>query len=160
MLITENRKIKIEISATRSTPCPPSCPWRTFLVCCCLVRPRLNSCRHYWTSIEPYYHRVRWVKKQVSKLQSLQFYNNNCSASICVIYTLFGGLYAVAYTDVAQLALIILGLFMALPNIFTNDYVDHDVLWNGAKLFDANGTFSGFEGKPGWLGEIKPKGNP
>ena len=79
-------------------------------------------------------------KKQVSKLQSLQFYNNNCSASICVIYTLFGGLYAVAYTDVAQLALIILGLFMALPNIFTNDYVDHDVLWNGAKLFDANGT--------------------
>ena len=49
---------------------------------------------------------------------------------------------------------------MALPNIFTNDYVDHDVLWNGAKLFDANGTFSGFEGKPGWLGEFKPEGNP
>ena len=49
---------------------------------------------------------------------------------------------------------------MALPNIFTNDYVDHDVLWNGAKLFDANGTFSGFEGKPGWLGEIKPKDAP
>ena len=92
--------------------------------------------------------------------QSLQLYCYNCSASICVIYTLFGGLYAVAYTDVAQLALIILGLFMALPNIFTNDYVDHDVLWNGAKLFDANGTFSGFEGKAGWIGEIKPKGNP
>ena len=81
---------------------------------------------------------------------------NGCSASICVVYTLFGGLYAVAYTDVAQLALIIIGLFMALPNIFTNDYVDHEVLWQGAKMV-VNESVS-FEGKPGWIGEIAAKG--
>ena len=36
------------------------------------------------------------------------------SAAIAIGYTLFGGLYAVAYTDVVQLSLIIIGLFLAL----------------------------------------------
>lgn len=32
------------------------------------------------------------------------------SACVAVVYTLFGGLYAVAYTDVIQLAFIVIGL--------------------------------------------------
>lgn len=76
------------------------------------------------------------------------------SATICVFYTLFGGLYAVAYTDVAQLTLIVIGLFMALPNIFTNDYVDINVLWKGPKIME-NGTHTGeYVGRPAWIGEI------
>ena len=78
-------------------------------------------------------------------------------ASICVVYTLFGGLYAVAYTDVAQLALIILGLFMALPNIFTNDYVDIRAMWEGSDIVDGNHTGE-YPGKAEWLGEISAKG--
>lgn len=72
---------------------------------------------------------------------------------------MFGGLYAVAYTDVAQLALIILGLFMALPNIFSSEYVDINVMWQGAKILDANGTHTGeYAGKAEWLGEITAHG--
>ena len=41
--------------------------------------------------------------------------------------TLFGGLYAVAYTDVAQLGLIIVGLAMAIPDIMTSEFVD--IIW-------------------------------
>ena len=37
------------------------------------------------------------------------------SAAVAVFYTLFGGIYAVAYTDVIQLVLIIIGLFLAIP---------------------------------------------
>ena len=40
------------------------------------------------------------------------------SAAIAIGYTLFGGLYAVAYTDVVQLSLIIIGLFLALLRIY------------------------------------------
>jgi len=83
------------------------------------------------------------------------------SASICVVYTLFGGLYAVAYTDVAQLLLIILGLFMALPNIFQSEYVDINVMWSGAKVLDDNGTHTGaYAGKAEWLGEITAQDAP
>ncbi|XP_013384194.1 high-affinity choline transporter 1 [Lingula anatina] len=37
------------------------------------------------------------------------------SAIIAVVYTLIGGLYSVAYTDVAQLIMILIGLFLAFP---------------------------------------------
>ena len=50
-----------------------------------------------------------------------------------MVYTLFGGLYAVAYTDVCQLALIIIGLFMAIPNIMTSEFVDTESMLKGIK---------------------------
>lgn len=96
-------------------------------------------------------------------MENLKFYffrriNFIYLATICVFYTLFGGLYAVAYTDVAQLTLIVIGLFMALPNIFTNDYVDINVLWKGPKIME-NGTHTGeYVGRPAWIGEITAMG--
>ncbi|ESO00945.1 hypothetical protein HELRODRAFT_82550 [Helobdella robusta] len=42
------------------------------------------------------------------------------SACIAVAYTLFGGLYSVAYTDVAQLFCIFLGLWLAVPFALTH----------------------------------------
>ncbi|CAG9766806.1 unnamed protein product [Ceutorhynchus assimilis] len=58
------------------------------------------------------------------------------SAVIAVLYTLFGGLYAVAYTDVIQLFCIFIGLWMSIPFAWTNEHVqslsatDHD--WIGS----------------------------
>lgn len=46
------------------------------------------------------------------------------SACIAVFYTLFGGLYSVAYTDVIQLFCIFIGLWMCIPFAWMNDYVD------------------------------------
>ncbi|XP_062617075.1 high-affinity choline transporter 1-like isoform X1 [Saccostrea cucullata] len=46
------------------------------------------------------------------------------SACVAVVYTFFGGLYSVAYTDVIQLIFIGVGLTIALPFVFTNDSVD------------------------------------
>jgi len=37
------------------------------------------------------------------------------SALVAILYTLFGGLYAVAYTDVIQLFLIFVGLWVSIP---------------------------------------------
>lgn len=42
------------------------------------------------------------------------------SACIAVFYTLFGGLYSVAYTDVVQLICIFVGLWVSVPFAFTN----------------------------------------
>jgi high affinity choline transporter 7 len=75
------------------------------------------------------------------------------SAVICIIYTLFGGLYAVAYTDVAQLFFIIVGLFMAIPNIMTSDYVDTELMMKGP-INETTGQRMG----PEWIGEIKSEG--
>jgi high affinity choline transporter 7 len=36
-------------------------------------------------------------------------------AAVVIIYTLFGGLYSVAYTDVVQLGFIFIGLWVAVP---------------------------------------------
>lgn len=46
------------------------------------------------------------------------------SACVAVVYTFFGGLYSVAYTDVIQLIFIGVGLILALPFVFTNKAVD------------------------------------
>ena len=43
------------------------------------------------------------------------------SAAIAIVYTIVGGIYAVAYTDVIQLILMTIGLFLAIPFIYTND---------------------------------------
>ncbi|CAF3663214.1 unnamed protein product [Rotaria sp. Silwood1] len=37
------------------------------------------------------------------------------SAAVVIVYTLFGGLYSVAYTDVVQLGFIFIGLWIAIP---------------------------------------------
>ncbi|KAL5021608.1 hypothetical protein ScPMuIL_000763 [Solemya velum] len=46
------------------------------------------------------------------------------SACVAVVYTFFGGLYSVAYTDVIQLGCIVLGLVLSIPFAWANDAVD------------------------------------
>ena len=88
---------------------------------------------------------------QVGRIHLLKY---KFSAIICIIYTLFGGLYAVAYTDVAQLFFIIVGLFMAIPNIMTSDFVDTELMLKGP-LNDTTGERAG----PEWIGTIDAIGN-
>ncbi|CAB3226841.1 unnamed protein product [Arctia plantaginis] len=45
------------------------------------------------------------------------------SACVAVFYTLFGGLYSVAYTDVIQLFCIFIGLWMCIPFAWANEHV-------------------------------------
>eukprot|EP00127_Corallochytrium_limacisporum_P006532 Clim_evm4s230 gene=Clim_evmTU4s230 len=45
------------------------------------------------------------------------------SAAIALCYTMVGGLYSVAYTDVIQLACIFVGLWLAVPFVLTSDDV-------------------------------------
>lgn len=45
------------------------------------------------------------------------------SAAIAVVYTLFGGLYSVAYTDVVQLFCIFIGLWITVPFAITHEAV-------------------------------------
>ncbi|XP_074481353.1 high affinity choline transporter 1-like [Sebastes fasciatus] len=42
------------------------------------------------------------------------------SASVAVLYTLMGGLYSVAYTDVIQLSFMLIGLWLCVPFILTS----------------------------------------
>ena len=46
------------------------------------------------------------------------------SALIAIIYTLFGGMYSVAFTDMIQIAFIFGGLWLAIPFMYTADGVD------------------------------------
>lgn len=62
------------------------------------------------------------------------------SSCIAVFYTLFGGLYAVAYTDVIQLFCIFIGLWMCIPFALMNDHVQ------SLSSMDVD-----------WIGEIDPK---
>ncbi|XP_055325569.1 high-affinity choline transporter 1 [Sitodiplosis mosellana] len=62
------------------------------------------------------------------------------SAMIAVFYTLFGGLYSVAYTDVIQLFCIFVGLWMCIPFAWANDHVK---------------SLSSME--VDWIGEVDPK---
>ncbi|XP_014244901.1 high-affinity choline transporter 1 [Cimex lectularius] len=58
------------------------------------------------------------------------------SSCIAVFYTLFGGLYSVAYTDVIQLFCIFIGLWMCVPFAWANEHVkplsSQEVDWIGA----------------------------
>lgn len=58
------------------------------------------------------------------------------SACIAVFYTLFGGLYSVAYTDVIQLFCIFIGLWLCIPFAWSNEHVqslsDMNVDWIGS----------------------------
>ncbi|XP_076015612.1 high-affinity choline transporter 1-like [Genypterus blacodes] len=42
------------------------------------------------------------------------------SATVAIIYTLLGGLYSVAYTDVVQLILVIVSLWLCVPSVLLN----------------------------------------
>ncbi|XP_068571031.1 high-affinity choline transporter 1-like [Cebidichthys violaceus] len=44
------------------------------------------------------------------------------SASVAIIYTLLGGLYSVAYTDIIQLTLIFISLWLSVPFLFMNPH--------------------------------------
>lgn len=46
------------------------------------------------------------------------------SASVAMLYTLFGGLYSVAYTDVVQLFCVAFGLILCVPFAWSNPAVD------------------------------------
>ncbi|VDI21487.1 solute carrier family 5 (high affinity choline transporter), member 7 [Mytilus galloprovincialis] len=61
------------------------------------------------------------------------------SACVAVFYTFFGGLYSVAYTDVAQLFLISIGLLLIIPFAWTNPAVDMSRI------------------KDNWKGSLEPK---
>ncbi|XP_061678654.1 high-affinity choline transporter 1-like isoform X2 [Syngnathoides biaculeatus] len=67
------------------------------------------------------------------------------SAAVSIIYTLFGGLYAVAYTDIIQLSFIVICLWVCVPFMFLSPAVT-----------DAPQTphfnQSSF---PSWIGEVK-----
>ncbi|KAM3585608.1 uncharacterized protein V6R79_022690 [Siganus canaliculatus] len=43
------------------------------------------------------------------------------SAAVAIIYTILGGLYSVAYTDIIQLSLILLSLWLCVPFVLTSD---------------------------------------
>ncbi|BFF92803.1 high-affinity choline transporter 1 [Drosophila madeirensis] len=62
------------------------------------------------------------------------------SSCIAIFYTLFGGLYSVAYTDVIQLFCIFIGLWMCIPFAWTNEHV---------------GSLSDLE--VDWIGHVEPK---
>ncbi|PAA71287.1 hypothetical protein BOX15_Mlig032268g1 [Macrostomum lignano] len=71
------------------------------------------------------------------------------SACIALGYTLFGGLYSVAYTDVVQLFCIFFGLWLSVPFAMTSSYTQPILstavqrVWNGTEQF-------------GWLGKLDP----
>ena len=45
------------------------------------------------------------------------------SAIVAIVYTLIGGMYSVAYTDVIQIAFIFGGLWIAIPFMWSNENV-------------------------------------
>ncbi|KAI8503947.1 High affinity choline transporter 1 [Branchiostoma belcheri] len=80
------------------------------------------------------------------------------SAAIAVFYTLFGGLYSVAYTDVIQLICIFLGLWISIPFALTNPLVSEigtttetRILYTPVNASVYNRTFNQTE-TAGWYG--------
>ncbi|XP_019644004.1 PREDICTED: high-affinity choline transporter 1-like isoform X1 [Branchiostoma belcheri] len=80
------------------------------------------------------------------------------SAAIAVFYTLFGGLYSVAYTDVIQLICIFLGLWISIPFALTNPLVSEigtttetRLLYTPVNASVYNRTFNQTE-TAGWYG--------
>lgn len=66
------------------------------------------------------------------------------SAAIAMTYTLFGGLYSVAFTDVIQLICIFVGLVFSIPFMAANDNVKVPFKTNDVVLFpDKPGGFYG-----------------
>uniref|UniRef100_A0A3Q3RFA2 High-affinity choline transporter 1-like n=1 Tax=Mastacembelus armatus TaxID=205130 RepID=A0A3Q3RFA2_9TELE len=66
------------------------------------------------------------------------------SAAVAIIYTLMGGLYSVAYTDIIQLTLIFFSLWLCVPFILTNPY-----------SVDISKTAFNFTYQTPWIGTIE-----
>ena len=64
------------------------------------------------------------------------------SAIISIAYTFAGGMYSVAYTDVLQLVLTFIGLYLTIPYMITSDKTDILSLpvssWTGRYVFQRN----------------------
>lgn len=70
------------------------------------------------------------------------------SAAIAMTYTLFGGLYSVAFTDVFQLICIFFGLIFAIPFMATSHNVDIPLRSSNLTMFmDQEQPYSKFFGK-------------
>ncbi|MEQ2215212.1 Chitinase 1 [Xenoophorus captivus] len=70
------------------------------------------------------------------------------SALIAIFYTLVGGLYSVAYTDVVQLFCIFLGLWVSVPFALSNPAVSDIGVSAKEEVYQSP-----------WLGQIKPEDN-
>ncbi|XP_034019414.1 high-affinity choline transporter 1-like [Thalassophryne amazonica] len=66
------------------------------------------------------------------------------SAAVAVVYTLMGGLYSVAYTDVIQLIFMFLGLWLCVPFILTSPFAANVTTAAVSKLYQ----------EP-WLGKVQ-----
>uniref|UniRef100_A0A1I8G8D8 High-affinity choline transporter 1-like n=1 Tax=Macrostomum lignano TaxID=282301 RepID=A0A1I8G8D8_9PLAT len=85
------------------------------------------------------------------------------SAGIAVVYTLFGGLYSVAYTDVAQLIFIFLGLWTVVPFALTHPSVSPlastAFIWPSSPNSTAQATAktsTTAATTSGWIGQLQP----
>ncbi|CAL9706989.1 unnamed protein product [Knipowitschia caucasica] len=65
------------------------------------------------------------------------------SAAVAIIYTLLGGLYSVAYTDIIQLILIFCSLWLCVPFVLTSPYAE-----------DITKTAFKFINQPPWTGSV------
>ncbi|XP_076595404.1 high-affinity choline transporter 1-like [Chaetodon auriga] len=65
------------------------------------------------------------------------------SATVAIIYTLLGGLYSVAYTDIIQLTLIFFSLWLCVPFILMNPH-----------SADITETAFNFTYQPPWIGSV------
>ncbi|XP_039256673.2 high affinity choline transporter 1-like [Styela clava] len=61
------------------------------------------------------------------------------SSAVCVFYTMFGGLYSIAYTDVIQIVFVVVGLVIAIPFVLTSEVV-------------SSISETAYTGPDGWLG--------
>ena len=73
------------------------------------------------------------------------------AAILTIIYTFFGQMLAVAYTDVVQMVTILVGLWMGFILLLTDPVLP---------LFDDNSTVQNGTSSPSWLGEIQPADIP
>ncbi len=70
------------------------------------------------------------------------------SALVVVVYTLFGGLYSVAYTDVLQIFCIFLGLIITIPFALSHKAVGN--IFINSKNYNSSQQ----EQIPNWIGEL------
>ncbi|XP_029691606.1 high-affinity choline transporter 1-like isoform X2 [Takifugu rubripes] len=68
------------------------------------------------------------------------------SAAVAIIYTLLGGLYSVAYTDVVQLVLIFCSLWICVPFILINPHT-----------MDISQTLTNNTLHAPWIGDLQPR---
>uniref|UniRef100_A0A3P8TM44 Uncharacterized protein n=1 Tax=Amphiprion percula TaxID=161767 RepID=A0A3P8TM44_AMPPE len=68
------------------------------------------------------------------------------SASVAILYTLMGGLYSVAYTDVIQLSFMLIGLWLCVPFILTSPHAANFTVAAVTNVHQEN-----------WLGKLEPE---